>query len=201
MNTKLSYSTLSPAAQESLRQGFKSFNKSMLLLWQLGLGKFVNIWPEWGGQIMVLIHTGRKSGLRRQTPVNYAVVGGDLYCTAGFGHISDWYRNIQANPNVEVWLPDGWWAGVTEEVTAPELRLPLLRQVLIGSGFAARVAGLNPHTMSDEALDAETGDYRVIKIKRTAAKTGPGGPGELAWLWPAATLGLFLLFIFFKSRR
>ena len=64
------------------------------------------------GQIMVLTHTGRKSGLRRRTPVNYALVDGEVYCTAGFGQISDWYRNILANPQVEVWLPDGWWAGV-----------------------------------------------------------------------------------------
>jgi hypothetical protein len=49
--------------------------------------------------------------------VNYAIVDGEVYCTAGFGAVSDWYRNIRTNPEVEVWLPDGWWAGVAEEVT------------------------------------------------------------------------------------
>jgi len=35
----------------------------------------------------VITHTGRKTGRKRRTPVNYAVVRDDVYCTAGFGHI------------------------------------------------------------------------------------------------------------------
>src|SRR6266542_1045798 len=106
-----------PQTLEKARQAFKYFNRFMLLMWRLGWGAWVNAWPDVGGRIMVITTTGRKSGLRRQSPVNYALVGGELYCTAGFGQVSDWYRNIKANPNVEVWLPDGWWSGVAEEVT------------------------------------------------------------------------------------
>ncbi len=182
-----------PCIEEGLRQMFKRFNRFMLLLWRLGLGLWVNTWPEVGGRIMVITHTGRKTGIQRRTPVNYAIVDGEVYCTAGFGTISDWYRNIRANPEVEVWLPDGWWAGVAEEVTDSEARLPLLRQVLIGSGFAARVAGIDPITMTDAELEAATASYRLIHIKRTEARTGPGGPGDLAWVWPLATMILLPL--------
>lgn len=191
--------TMNPQTAEKLRQGFKYFNKFMLLMWRLGLGKWVNIWPTVGGQIMVLTHTGRKTGLKRRTPVNYAVVDGELYCTAGFGHLADWYRNIVANSEVEVWLPDGWWAGLVEEVTDPEKRLPLLRQVLIGSGFAAYLAGINPYSMSDAALDVATADYRLLYIRRTEARTGSGGPGDLAWAWPLATL--ILMWLLFRRRK
>ncbi len=192
--------TINPQFEEKLRQGFKYFNKFMLLMWRLGLGRWVNLWPEVGGQIMVLTHTGRKTGLKRRTPVNYALVEGELYCTAGFGQGSDWYRNIVADPNVELWLPDGWWAGVVEEINDPAVQLPLLRAVLIGSGFAAYAAGLNPRSMTDEALDAATADYRLLHIRRTEARTGPGGPGDLAWLWPLSTLILMWL-LFRRCRR
>lgn len=77
----------------------------MVLLWRLGLGKWINARPAVAGRIMVLNHTGRKSGLLRQTPLNYAIIDGEIYCTAGLGETTDWYRNILANPHVEVWTP------------------------------------------------------------------------------------------------
>ena len=52
--------------------------------------------------------------------MNYASVDGDIYCTAAFGKGADWYLNIVANPQVEVWLPDGRWAGIAEDVTGDE---------------------------------------------------------------------------------
>jgi deazaflavin-dependent oxidoreductase (nitroreductase family) len=184
---------------KKLQRGFKYFNKFMLLMWRLGLGPEVNGWPKVGGRILVITHTGRKSGLQRRTPVNYSTVDGDIYCLSGFGRISDWYRNIKADPNVEVWLPDGWWAGVAEDVTDPERRLPLLRRVLIDSGFAAFAAGINPYKISDEDLARITTEYRLIRIRRTAERTGPGGPGDLARVWPLATM--ILLPLAFRRRK
>ena len=192
--------TLDPSTMEKYRHTFKQFNHFMLLMWRLGLGKWINCWPEVGGQILVVTHIGRKTGLKRRTPVNYALVDGEIYCTAGFGHVSDWYRNIKANPQVEVWLPDSWWAGVAEEVTDTEKRLPLLRQVLIASGFAASTfGGIEPKTVTDTELEAATTDYRLIHIRRTEARTGPDGPGDLAWIWPVATI-ISLLLLFRRKR-
>ena len=184
---------------KKLQRGFKYFNKFMLLMWRLGLGPEVNGWPKVGGRILVITHTGRKSGLQRRTPVNYSTVDGDIYCLSGFGRISDWYRNIKADPNVEVWLPDGWWAGVVEDVTDPERRLSLLRQVLVDSGFAAFAVGINPYKISDEDLAKITTEYRLIRIHRTAERTGSGGPGDLAWVWPLATM--ILLPLAFRRRK
>lgn len=175
-----------------LRLGFKQVNRFMLLLWRLGLGRFLQ--SRWGGYIMVLNHIGRKTGRLRRTPVNYAIVDGELYCTAGFGRVSDWYRNLRAHPEVEVWLPGSRWAGIAVDITdsAPNA-LFLLRQVLIGSGFAAYAAGIDPIHISDAELAAATADYRLIHIQRTAPITGPGGPGDLAWIWPLAALALLAL--------
>ena len=183
------------------RKGFKIFNRFMLLMWRLGMGPQVNAWPKVGGQILVINHIGRKSGQRRQTPANYALVNGEIYCVAGFGPISDWYRNIVANPQVEIWLPDGWWAGLAEEVLDPALRLPLLKKVLVASGLAAPAFGLDLKVLSDEELNRLTRDYRLIRIRRTVARTGPGGPGDLAWIWPLTTLILLLMLLFRRRGR
>jgi deazaflavin-dependent oxidoreductase (nitroreductase family) len=159
------------------------------------MGPLLNMGPAMAGRYMIITHTGRKSGMKRRTPVNYAVVDDEVYCTAGFGSVSDWYRNILANPQVEVWLPDGWYAGIAEEVTQPEARLPLLRDVLIGSGFAALAAGVDPNKMTDEALDAVTKEYRLIHIRRVAARTGKDGPGDLVWIWPLLVMALLPLLL------
>ncbi|MEZ4640279.1 MAG: nitroreductase family deazaflavin-dependent oxidoreductase [Caldilineaceae bacterium] len=178
--------TITPEIEQSLRTVFKYFNKFMLLMWRLGLGSWVNGWPSVGGRIMVIVHTGRKSGLRRRTPVNYAIVDGELYCTAGFGSVSDWYRNLRANPNVEVWLPEGWWQGVAEEIEDGEQRLPAATGAY-RFWFRGPGPGRRPQNLNDVDLDAATREYKLIHIRRGAACTGPGGPGELSWIWPLAT--------------
>lgn len=188
-------SEISLATAKKLQAGFRYFNRFMVLLWRLGLGSSINVWPQVIGRILVITHTGRKSGLKRRTPANYAIINGDIYCMAGFGRISDWYRNIKINPNVEVWLPDGWWQGVAEELTEPVERLRLLRQVLVASGFAAFAVGINPYRITDQALEAITGEYRLLRIRRTAECTGRGGPGDLVWVWPLATMLLLPLVV------
>lgn len=185
--------SVDPQLEKQLRHvWFKNLNKFMLLMWRLGLGWMLNIWPEIFGRFLVLTNTGWKSGMRRRTPLNYAIVDGEVYLTAGFGKVAHWYRNIQANPEVEVWLPNSWWLGVAEDITTSENYAALMREVLIGSGFVASMFGVQPKTMSDEALVAATEGYRLIHVKRTAARTGEGGPGELAWIWPVATMLLLL---------
>ena len=180
--------TLDSELEVKLRQAFKQLNKFMLLMWRLGIGPWINIWPQGIGRIMVLVHKGRVSGLKRQTPVNYTIIDGDIYCTAGFGKAADWYKNICKDPNVEVWLPDGWWAGVAEDISDAEKRTDLMRAVLVASGFAAPLFGIEPKAMTDQALAKTTETYRLIRIRRTEARTGAGGPGDLWWVWPLATL-------------
>jgi deazaflavin-dependent oxidoreductase (nitroreductase family) len=193
--------TIDPLTEERLRQGFKKYlNPIMLTMWRLGLGIWFKVCPQISGNVMVLTHIGRKTGIKRYQPLNFAIVDDDIYCVAAFGDISDWYRNIRANPNVEVWLPDGWWAGTAEDISDSPERIQLLRQVLIGSGFAAYVAGLNPRKMTDQEIDAESKKYRLLRIHRSTPRTGPGGPGDLRWVWQVAII-ILLGLVLFRRRR
>ncbi|MFC1922056.1 nitroreductase family deazaflavin-dependent oxidoreductase [Chloroflexota bacterium] len=184
--------------EDNLRIIFKIFNRFMLLLWRLGLGSYGN-GTTFGGSLMVIKHTGRKTGLVRHTPVNYAIVNGDVYCTAGFGKVSDWYRNIMVHPEVEVWLPDERWAGIAEDATDDENSHLALQQVIIASGFAGPLFGVNPKKLSDEDFKDLLESYRLIRIRRADALTGPGGPGELSWIWPLSTF--ILLWLLIRKRR
>lgn len=183
-------STLDHQLRAALRAGFRRLNRFMLLLWRLGLGPALSLAPPITGRYLVLVHTGRKSGRLRRTPLNYAVVGGAIYVTAGFGAGSDWFRNIVAQPQVELWLPGGRLAATAAEVLAGAPgRLDLLRAVLRGSGFAAFLAGVNPYRLGDAELARATAGYRVVKLAPGERLAGPGGPGDLAWIWlPLAAL-------------
>ena len=189
---------LTPETEIRLRRIFKIFNHFMLALWRLGLAQYGNP-TRLGGAVMVIKHKGRKTGLTRYAPVNYVDVGDEVYCTAGFGAKTHWYRNLLADPNVELWLPNGRWEGIAEDASEDENRVELLRSVLVASGFAGPLFGANPQRMTDAQIEALIGPYRLVRIRKIAPVTGPGGPGDLAWVWPLATF--FLLGVLLRSRR
>jgi deazaflavin-dependent oxidoreductase (nitroreductase family) len=151
-----------PKQLETLRRVFHALNPFMVFMLKIGLGWTMNIWPAVSGRIMVIKHRGRKSGKEYLTPVNYAIVEGEIYCTAGFGSISDWYRNMLANPDIELRLPEGWRRARVEDISDSPERVSMLRHVIIGSGFAGPLFGINQKKLNDEQLDAATKDYRLI---------------------------------------
>src|SRR5579885_1162509 len=58
-----------------------------------------------GHRFLMITHIGRKSGLRRQTVLevaHYDPSTQECVVMAGYGTQSDWYRNIQAQPAIEV---------------------------------------------------------------------------------------------------
>ncbi len=187
---------LTQAQERLLRRGFRFLNKNMLLMWRLGLGRYLAS-PRMG-YIMVLGTTGRKSGVWRLAPLDFAERPDRIYCLAGCGRTTHWLLNLQADPACEVWLPDGRrLEGSGVVVEDEEQRVELVREVLVRSGFAAAVAhpGLDLATATDEEI-ASLGmrpdiGYQVVEIKLGQPVTGPGGPGDLAWAGPIIGLGAF----------
>ena len=91
-----------------------------------------------------------------------------------------------AEPKCQLWLPDGWWEAVAEEITDDAERLSALRQVLIRAGFATTVIeGFNPAELSAEEMKALGERYpKMMRIKLVGRRGGKGSPGDLAWIWP-----------------
>ena len=151
-----------PQQRNTLLKVFHAGNRFMVWMWKMGWGQAINIWRAAFGRIMVIKHRGRKSGKEYLTPVNYAIVDGEIHCTAGFGAISDWYRNILVYPRVELWLPEGKNIYCADDISDSPRRLFLLRQVIIASGFAGPLFGINPKKLNDEQLDKISKDYRLV---------------------------------------
>ena len=84
-----------------------------LLLWLFGLGPKLYRWRLgrlFGRRLLLLEHTGRKSGLTRETVLEvlrYDAAGGVYIVVAGFGPSSDWYRNVLAEPHVTIRVGGG----------------------------------------------------------------------------------------------
>jgi len=148
----------------TLRRVFHAMNPFMVFMLKIGMGWMMEIMPSVSGRIMVIKHRGRKSGKEYLTPVNYAIVDGEIYCTAGFGSVSDWYRNMKVNPDVEILLLKGWRKARAEDASDSPRRAFLMRQVIIGSGFAGPLFGVNQKKLNDEQLDAATEEYRLIRF-------------------------------------
>ena len=184
---------LKESQEAQLRRAFRFLNRNMLLMWRLGLGSLMA--NPLSGYIMVLATTGRKSGERRLVPLNFGESGDTVYCLAGFGKTTHWLLNLQADPHCEIWLPDRRRLSGRGELVATETRrIELVREILVRSGFAAKLAhpGLDPYTAPDETI-AQLGPrsdrrYEVVEIKLADAITGPGGPGGLTWVWPVVAL-------------
>jgi deazaflavin-dependent oxidoreductase (nitroreductase family) len=91
----------------------KNIQKIHRLLYAIGLGRII------GRIILLLTTTGRKSGKKRVTPMQYEAIGCDYYVGSARGLNADWVRNIQANPLVEVRVGAKHFFGTAEVVNDP----------------------------------------------------------------------------------
>jgi len=98
------------------------------------------------GVVLLLTTTGRKSGLPRTTPLQYEEIDGVYYVGSGRGPQSDWYRNILANPRVEVQVKERCFQGIAEAVNDParvaDFLALRLKQRPIFIGLTMRLEGL-----------------------------------------------------------
>ncbi len=185
-----------PIPYPSLRQFFRPLNRYFMVpLYRMGLGAFMG--SPFGGYIMVIKTIGHKTGQPRYTPVNYAIRDGNVYCLAGWKHVAHWYRNLRANPKVELIMPGSNVAGIAEEVTDSDEWLQITRQVSRNAGVAGFLLGANPFTASDEVVREKAKGTPVIRIRPCGVANGPADPG--GWLWILAT-GLFI-WLLFKPRK
>jgi len=113
------------------------------------------------GLVLLLITTGRKSGLPRETRLQYEEQAGVIYVAAGRGQDADWFRNIVANRQVEVQMKAGRFCGVAEPITDPAriadvLELRLQRHPrMVGAMLLLHGLPMRPNRANLEQLAAK----------------------------------------------
>lgn len=143
--------------------------------------------PFWSlpitGYMAILRTRGRRSGLVREAPLGYVIWEGAVYVWAGFGPKTQWLRNIEADPRVEVVLPGRSLSGLAEVVTDPDERLRAGRALTAALGVVGMASlGVNPRTASDEELSRRTEGLPLVRIRPTGIAAGPLDPGGRAWI-------------------
>lgn len=78
----------------------RAFVRAPILLYRAGLGFL------FGSRLLMLEHIGRKSGARRFVVLEVVdrPAPDRIVIVSGFGARAQWYRNIQANSRVRVWI-------------------------------------------------------------------------------------------------
>jgi deazaflavin-dependent oxidoreductase (nitroreductase family) len=99
---------------DSFWKRMKNIQRIHLRLYAGGKGWIV------GRFILLLTHTGRKSGTRYVTPLQYEKIDGAYCVGAGRGLKADWYRNILADPHVVIQVDRCEFDCVAEPVTDPD---------------------------------------------------------------------------------
>jgi len=88
--------------------------------------------PGWA----LLETTGRRTGLRRTTPVGDGLDGSTFWIVSEHGRRSAYVRNIEANPHVRVRVRGHWRTGVAQIVPEDD---PRERQRMLSRRLTARV--------------------------------------------------------------
>jgi deazaflavin-dependent oxidoreductase (nitroreductase family) len=174
-------------AEPWLRRGYKILTpRCMIPVPRAGLGAWLS--TPIGGYMLLLRVRGRKSGVVRETPLGYLVAEGAAWIVAGFGPNTEWYRNLLADPHVEVWMPGGRHAGIATDELDPAVRARILPALLRSMGGPAFMAGVNPLTASDEAIVAALAWVPLVRISPDDGplEPGPDDPGGRAWIWRQA---------------
>jgi len=107
-----------------------------------------------GGRLCVLYTIGRKSGLRREIPLNYAPTTRGAALLAGFGRGAGWVYNLRAEPRTQVLVGDRVYPATAVELTDPEQALRATRAVLRNAGAAGFFYGWDPRRASDDRVRA-----------------------------------------------
>ncbi len=71
--------------------------------------------------VLLLTTTGRKSGLPRVTPLQFEEIDGAYYVGSARGVRADWFRNIVANPCVQVQVQQRRFSAIAEPIADPSV--------------------------------------------------------------------------------
>lgn len=168
---------------------FRLLNRYLMTpMTRAGLGAWLS--TPVGGAVTLLRIRGRKSGIVRETPLNYLIAEGSLWVIAGFGPRTEWYRNLVVDRRVEAVLPGRVITGTATDVRSPAIRRRIIPALLRSTAGPSLLAGLDPwHTPVDKLLESMA-YVPLVRIDPDAGclDPGPDDPGGHAWIWRQALL-------------
>jgi deazaflavin-dependent oxidoreductase (nitroreductase family) len=153
---------------------------------RLGLGAWLG--TPVGGYILLLRVRGRHTGLIREIPLSYLIAEGSPWVMAGFGPQTQWYRNLTADPEVEVWLPGRVVRCRAEDAADPAVRARILPALTRAAGVPGAMIGCNPWRAPDARIVDLLEGIPLIRLSPTSGPiaAGPDDPGGHAWIWRQA---------------
>jgi deazaflavin-dependent oxidoreductase (nitroreductase family) len=167
------------------RYAMVPFHRAGLAAW---LGNPLTGWQ------LLLTTTGRKSGLRRPTPLGYLVADGAAWVLAGYGPSTLWYRNLVLEPAVEVLLPArAPFAAHATDIVDPAVRARIIPPLVRSMALPGTAIGDLPWRAPDERLLELTAWVPLIRLAPhdgSVLVAGPDDPGGLGWTWRALAVTL-----------
>ena len=100
-----------PTFSQLPKSVFQFIKRPPQFAYAIGLGPII------GKLILLLTTTGRVTGLRRVTPLQYEAVGDVLYVGSARGMKADWVQNILVHPQVEVRVKNQQIKGTAQVIT------------------------------------------------------------------------------------
>lgn len=152
-----------PISRAAFHQRLQLSNRFVVAFYRIGLLPLLGA----GKTTMLLVTLGRKSRRIRRFPIGYWRIGGDVYVISGWGKDSNWYKNLQANPD-DVSLQIGFRRfPVQAQVLKDrgEMRSTIERLIGESPASAQRLFGWDPESDQLSSADFSTLLEKVLFVR------------------------------------
>lgn len=141
---------------------------------RLPIGVFrVRLGWLFGGALLMLTHTGRKTGKPRRTVLEVPLRDDTrvLYVASGWGTGADWYRNLAADPSVVVMVGARRFVALAQLLTPQESGSLMSRYAAEHPKRAAALARIVEWSDGDDTDWYQIGHDRVPWVRLSATPT------------------------------
>jgi deazaflavin-dependent oxidoreductase (nitroreductase family) len=149
---------------------FKRLFKTPIFFYRIGF-------PLFSSFILLLTTTGRKSGKKRYTPLEYQreKETGNPIIMAGWGGKTDWRLNIQADPHVHVQIGRDGFDAIAEPLSDKEIAARLTEAMKINPKSAkiwSRWAGESVSPEDPGSVDRAVKYFPCFRLKPINGQAG-----------------------------
>lgn len=168
--------------------------RSPVLVWRSGLAGLLS------NYIVMMAHTGRKSGKTRYTPIEYHRDDtGRIYVLSAWGEKAQWYKNVMSNPLVT--LQVGYRAHAMQARRAVDGEVMHAYNLFKRENPMMTAWYLQSIDIQDNADDIRAHRDRLhfVTFDPTTQPTPPPLKADLRWLWGIIAV-VFVTFFMFGRR-